>query len=426
MKKSLIALAALAATTAFAQSSVTISGTMDAGVMNQKFDNGTNVTNVSTGSNGASRLRFVGVEDIGNGTKANFWLEMQPSFQDGTTSAAGLFNRGAWLGLSDTTFGEIRLGRQGTNSVAAVCDIDQQGCYTGFSGGGILFSGIGGAGAAYGYWMAANPTRGAIAQPTGLTTAYASGSSTALTASGAAINNVLASSTGAINQTNPNSFAQDSTRYVRAVRYSLPSFVTGLSINATYAFGQQLVTGGHAGDSSGFDANYVNGPLKLTAAYQKANGERVATAGSATTAATLGPVGASGELTTVGAIYNLGFASIGAGYQSEKANATAANTGTSALQFTKGEGFALTALVPLGSFTPYIKYGERKYSGGTFGTFTPTKMTNVGVRYALSKRTYVYADYVQNGSNVLVTGATDLFKQGSLESQTNVGITHAF
>jgi predicted porin len=421
MKKSLIALAALAATTAFAQSSVTISGAMDAGVMNQKFDNGTNVTNVSTGTNGASRLRFVGVEDIGNGTKANFWLEMQPSFQDGTTSAAGLFNRGAWLGLSDTTFGEIRLGRQGTNSVAAVCDIDQQGCYTGVSGGGILFSGIGGAGAAYGYWMAANPTRGGIAQPTGLTTAYNAGTAV----SGVAINNVLASSTGAINQTNPNGFAQDSTRYVRAVRYSLPSFVTGLSINASYAFGQQLVTGGHAGDSSGFDANYVNGPLKLTAAYQKANGERVATTGSATTAATLGPVGASGELTTVGAIYNLGFASIGAGYQSEKATPGAANT-PNQLQFTKGEGFALTALVPLGAFTPYIKYGERKYSGGSFGTFTPTKMTNIGVRYALSKRTYVYADYVQNGSNVFVTGATQLFTQGSLESQTNIGITHAF
>jgi len=422
MKKSLIALAALAATSAFAQSSVTISGALDAGVMNQKFDNGTNVTNVSTGSNGASRLRFVGVEDIGNGTKANFWLEMQPSFQDGTTSAAGLFNRGAWLGLSDTSFGEIRLGRMGTNSVAAVCDIDQQGCYTGFYGGGILFSGIGGAGAAYGYWMAANPTRGAIAQPTGLTTAYNSGTAV----SGVAINNVLASSTGAVNQTNPNSFAQDSTRYVRAVRYSLPTFVTGLSVNLTTAFGQQLVTGGHAGDSNGIDANYVNGPLKLTAAYQKANGERVATAGSATAAATLGPVGASGELTTVGAIYNFGFMSLGAGYQSEKANATSANTGTSALQFTKGEGYALTALFPMGAFTPYIKYGERKYSGGTLGTFTPTKMTNVGVRYALSKRTYVYADYVQNGSNVIVPGATDLFKQGSLESQSNFGVTHNF
>lgn len=421
MKKSLIALAALAATTAFAQSSVTISGTLDAGVMNQKFDNGTNVTNVSTGSNGASRLRFVGVEDIGNGTKANFWLEMQPSFQDGTTSAAGLFNRGAWLGLSDTTFGEIRLGRQGTNTVSAVCDIDQQGCYTGFYGGGILFSGIGGAGAAYGYWMAANPTRGAIAQPTGLATAYNSGTAV----SGVAINNVLASSTGAVNQTNPNSFAQDSTRYVRAVRYSLPKLVDGLSINATYAFGQQLVTGGHAGNSMGYDANYVNGPLKLTAAYQKAEGERVATAGSATTAAVLGPVGASGELTTVGAIYNLGFASIGAGYQSEIATPGAANTANQ-LQFTKAEGFALTALFPMGAFTPYIKYGERKYSGGNLGSFTPTKMTNVGVRYALSKRTYVYGDYVQNGSNVIVPGATQLFNQGSLESQTNFGITHAF
>jgi predicted porin len=407
MKKSLIALAALAATTAFAQSSVTISGTLDAGLMNQKFENATNVTNVSSGTNGASRLRFVGVEDIGNGTKANFWLEMQPNFQDGTTSSSGLFNRGAWLGLSDTTFGEIRLGRQGTNSVAAVCDIDQQGCYTGVSGGGILFSGIASAGGNYSYWMAANPTRGGIAQNNGLNTS------------------VLASSTGGANQTNTAAIAVDSTRYVRSVRYSLPTFVPGLGINASYAFGQALVTGGHSGDSMGEDANYVNGPLKLTAAYQKANGERVATAGSATTAATLGPIGASGELTTIGAVYNFGFMSLGAGYQSEKANATSANTGTSALQFTKGEGYALTALFPLGAFTPYIKYGERKYSGGTLNTFTPTKMTNVGVRYALSKRTYVYGDYVQNGSDVIVPGATQLFNQGSLQNQTNFGITHA-
>jgi predicted porin len=353
---------------------------------------------------------------------------MQPSFQDGTTSAAGLFNRGAWLGLSDTKFGEIRLGRQGTNSVAAVCDIDQQGCYTGVSGGGILFSGIAAAGGNYSYWMAANPTRGGIAQNNGLNTS------------------VLASSTGGANQTNTALIAVDSTRYVRSVRYSLPTFVPGLGINASYAFGQALVTGGHSGDSMGLDANYVNGPLKLTAAYQKANGDRTATAATWNTAnGTITPatapnptaVGASGELTTVGAIYNLGFASIGAGYQSEKASATSVNTGVNALQFTKAEAFALTALVPMGAFTPYIKYGERKFSGGSFGTFTPTKMTNLGVRYALSKRTYVYADYVQNGATFAVPGAvttatgipaptTDLLKQGSLNNQTNFGITHAF
>jgi predicted porin len=230
------------------------------------------------------------------------------------------------------------------------------------------------------------------------------------------------------------------------VRYSLPTFVPGLGINASYAFGQALVTGGHSGDSMGIDANYVNGPLKLTAAYQKANGDSTATAatwntanGTITPAAAPNPtaVGASGELTTVGAIYNLGFASIGAGYQSEKASATSVNIGINALQFTKAEAFALTALVPMGAFTPYIKYGERKFSGGSFGTFTPTKMTNLGVRYALSKRTYVYADYVQNSAEFAVRGAfttatgipaptTDLLKQGSLQNQTNFGITHAF
>ena len=89
---------------------------------------------MGSGIHGASRLRFVGVEDLGGGNKANFWLEMQPDFATGATSA-DLFNRGAWLGLSGN-WGEFRLGRQGTNNVAAVCDVDQMGCYSGFSGGG--------------------------------------------------------------------------------------------------------------------------------------------------------------------------------------------------------------------------------------------------------------------------------------------------
>jgi predicted porin len=94
-------------------------------------------------------------------------------------------------------------------------------------------------------------------------------------------------------------------------------------------------------------------------------------------------------------------------------------------------------MVPMGAFTPYAKYGERKFSGGSFGNFTPTKMTNLGVRYALSKRTYVYADYVQNSAKYAVQGAatsaagipaptTDMLKQGSLNNQSNFGITHSF
>ena len=385
---------------------------MDLGYSNTKLSNGTAAANVSTGSNGASRLRFVGVEDLGGGTKANFWLEMQPSFQDGNISSSGLFNRGAWAGLSNTSLGEVRLGRMGTNTIDTVCDIDQQGCYTGYAGGGILFSGQGAPGAQGSAWMAANPTRGGVAQYTGLNTAF---STTAVTASGTTakvsastngdpINDVQASSTGAVNQTNPNKFAADSTRYVRAIRYSLPTFVPGLGINATYAFGQTTAlsgapTGGHMGDSSGFDANYVNGPLKLTAAYQKANAD---VAG-----------GSNGELTTYGAIYNLGVASIGAGIQSEKADGSA-----SVLKFKKADAFALTALFPMGATTPYIKYGERKYAGGTDGNLTTAKVTNIGVRYAFSKNTYVYADYMQNSAALLA--AT------SVKEQTNIGLTTNF
>ena len=397
MKKSLIALAALAATTAFAQSSVTISGAMDVGLVNQKFGNNTSAQNVSTGTNGASRLRFVGIEDLGGGTKANFWLEMQPSFQDGTISSAGLFNRGAWAGLSDAKFGEIRLGRMGTNSVSAVCDIDQQGCYTGAYGGGILFSGQAAPGANYGALFAANPTRGGVAQATGVKTPYA----TTTLAAGDAVTNVQASSTGAANQAGT-SFAADSTRYVRAVRYSLPTLVAGLSLNGTYAYGQTGSTGGHTGNTTGFDGNYVNGPLKITAAYQKADAD---VAG-----------GSNGELTTVGAIYNLGFASVGAGVQSEKADGSA-----TALKFKKADAFALTALFPMGATTPYIKYGERKYSGGTDGNLTTAKVTNIGVRYAFSKNTYVYADYMQNSAAMVSTTT-----QGSIKDQTNFGLTTNF
>jgi predicted porin len=55
-------------------------------------------------------------------------------------------------------------------------------------------------------------------------------------------------------------------------------------------------------------------------------------------------------------------------------------------------------------------------------------MGNVGVRYALSKRTYVYADYVKNNASHAdqAKAFADVSKTGSLVEQTNVGITHAF
>jgi predicted porin len=175
--------------------------------------------------------------------------------------------------------------------------------------------------------------------------------------------------------------------------------VTGLSVNATMAYGTVASsTAAAAGNSSGLDITYAAGPLALVFASQKAE----ASAGADTT----------GELTTLGATYDLGVAKLGAGVQQEKASGTG-------VAFTKGESFALTATIPLGAFTPYIKAGEHKYSGGTLGSVTNAKMTNVGVRYALSKRSLVYVDYVSNGA-VMTSAAT------SAKSQASAGINHSF
>ena len=77
MKKTLVALAALAATASFAQSSVTISGQLDAGIAATSSVTGVSNTNLVGGLYGANRLRFVGVEDMGGGMKAQQRLMSQ-------------------------------------------------------------------------------------------------------------------------------------------------------------------------------------------------------------------------------------------------------------------------------------------------------------------------------------------------------------
>jgi predicted porin len=138
MKRSLIALAALAVVgAASAQvngfsagtgSSVTVFGVVDATVAigNGDTSNKTQLTN--SGYNSA-RLGFRGVEDIGGGLKARFWLEASVQNDNGTGGAtnvnnqasggalAGMngsqgltFGRSSWVALNGG-FGELRLGR---------------------------------------------------------------------------------------------------------------------------------------------------------------------------------------------------------------------------------------------------------------------------------------------------------------------------
>ncbi|MDD2729768.1 porin [Malikia sp.] len=115
MKKSLIALAVLAAAgAASAQSSVTLYGRLDAGLVNVKDEiNGDGVTRNKLESNvlNNSLWGMKGSEDLGGGLKANFVLEQGMSVDTGApANAERAFHRQATVGLSGS-FGSVDLGR---------------------------------------------------------------------------------------------------------------------------------------------------------------------------------------------------------------------------------------------------------------------------------------------------------------------------
>ncbi len=111
MKKSLIALALLSASSAFAQSNVTIYGIVDASIAHDKNGGTASATRLDSGSQSGSRLGFKGSEDLGGGLKANFVLEAGYNVDDGTSGQGALFGRQSYVGLAGS-FGAINLGRQ--------------------------------------------------------------------------------------------------------------------------------------------------------------------------------------------------------------------------------------------------------------------------------------------------------------------------
>lgn len=132
MKKSLIALAVLAASgAAMAQSSVTVYGTVDTSVGYLKGKD--NVSGMLNSGLSSSALGFRGVEDLGNGLKAVFVLEGGINTDDGSGKAVDAdekatggfdFKRESTVGLTSDAFGTVRLGRALTQSYNAVSRYD--------------------------------------------------------------------------------------------------------------------------------------------------------------------------------------------------------------------------------------------------------------------------------------------------------------
>ena len=379
MKKTLVALAALAAVSAFAQSSVTLYGVGDMWFGQQTTGIGAakvSQTVLNSGGLSGSRFGLRGTEDLGGGLAANFQFENGFGLDNGVTSnsnsgvltaatatagsktaaaaagtAVAIFGRQAFIGLSGG-FGNVRLGRQYSSYDELRGGTDTMG-HTGFSA----------------------------------------------TAGAGAWDTVGSGYTFRVNN---------------MVRYETPN-MGGLTANVSYGLGENKTAANGADSLVAFKVQYANGPLMagLSVQNEKAAGRAAAAAvaaapGNAGTAAVAASAGVKLKHTLFAGSYDLGVAKLNAGYN------TSSWTGGN-----KDKEMQFGVTMPFGATSVALAYGNSKNS--TAGV-TNAKGTTLGLQalYALSKRTTAYAGLqnttVKNGAGV-ATAKTNT---------TAVGLRHTF
>lgn len=337
MKKSLIALAVMAAAgAASAQSSVQLYGLADIWFGSAKSESRTydpiedtftssSVRNTKLDSGGVniSRWGVKGSEDLGGGLKANFQLEQSIALDTGDS---GSFDRQSWVGVSGG-FGQVQAGKVWTSY-----DDVQSSNIDSF---GAIVS------ATYSAWIGA---------------AFRIGS---------------------------------------AIKYTSPNF-DGFSGSLTYGFGEDKVAGQKASNLVAVGLQYANGPVSVGFAHQtekSGNGTTgVTPAGVGALNARFGLIGE--ELTAgvgdkleanlINGSYNFGVAKLIAAYNQVKATSATDAGSIKAKEYTIGVEVPLAANLNLGA-----GYAESKIEGNGQDLFKTTAF-NAALVYSLSKRTNVY------------------------------------
>jgi predicted porin len=390
MKKSLIALAVLGAIAgaAQAQSSVTIYGIVDTGIVyTSKAVTSTGGTgskfSVNSGVIQGSRLGFKGVEDLGGGLKALFQLEAGFNNDTGALNgqdkgATNLFRRKSVVGLGGN-FGSVLLGRQ----TDILDDVSQ--------------------------WTSVQDFGGV---------------------------------TGSVGH---NLNRLEGTRTNNSIRYNTPD-LSGFTASAIYGFGEAAGQTSN-GQSFGLGGQYANGPLGLFAAYYQS---KLGTIGgtNASDTSILGNTsfaghGAAGDTAlktfSLGASYQVGPARLyGNWSRTKQPLAYATTTGvltnggftvgsfnnTKADIFELGVNYAVTAPLHLLASVQYNKLTFAD-AGSDKGKLT---QINLGTDYFLSKRTDLYAFVSNLRAKDAVNPGVYGDSLGNTGNQTAVavGIRHKF
>jgi predicted porin len=380
MKKSVLALAVLGAFAgvASAQSSVTLFGVVD---LNVRYVNNDQTTySLSQDGMSSSRLGFRGVEDLGGGLKASFWLEAAigpdtgrggGSFGNGTQSVQVpcytppgaplctpttvtvsenpfLFQRRSTLSLSNA-WGELRMGRDytpqfwswtvfdpfGTNGVGSATNLALQ---------ANLFAGSGGS---YGTLVRAN----------------------------------------------------------NSVQYILPNGVFGPGL-----YGQFMMAAGENAIGNkmwGGRIGYAAGPFDVAFAYSDTD---------------VSP-DASGTNWNIGGSWNFGFMKLSGFYS--KIDISGSLNGVNFADRGQQNWF-IGGSVPFGQANFKISWGQ---SDGTGAASIGAKQWALGADYNLSKRTAIYATWASinnNSGSAFRVAPTSVLTPGTNSSGFEVGARHIF
>lgn len=212
MKKSLIALAVMAAAgAASAQSSVQLYGIADlwfGSVKAEEYGVGTRQTVLESGGVNGSRWGIKGSEDLGGGLKANFLLEQGFSMDSGVAGNLSTtegqystgFTRQSYVGLSGG-FGEVQFGRM---------------------------------------WSAFDDVSGAQT---------------------AVFDSALSGTVGVFQSTGYNANPNNGIKYIS------PNF-SGFTFAASYAMGENKTASLSASSVTAFNVQYANGPIGVAVGYQ--------------------------------------------------------------------------------------------------------------------------------------------------------------
>jgi predicted porin len=388
MKKTLIALAVLTVSGAsFAQSSVTISGRMDA-TLRHTAKVAPGAANLALTEDGAANtVRFAVTEDLGGGLKAVADLGMRFGIADGNAQAAGarpLFQGESRVGITGG-FGTFKFGRgltalqlpNGGNS-------DPWGVRTN-------------AGSVYAAGFASDYAAGGEGRIDGALF-YTSPSISGLTVSVSMSPKKLTSVTAPVATSTTQTAGGDP--LVTAAVPGVTSTKTHQSISAVYTAGPLVAGLGHEQNRVGDTitqvfGNYNMGVAKLFASYATIEGGTAADRAGVTFAAASSAVN-SGSMapTAVGGV---------------AANGEIKN-------------WTVGATVPMGATTILVGYSGWN-GNGSVGQKDDTKF-GIGAKYDLSKRTFLQASYATQTrkNNTGTRPDRDNTKQNTID----LGIAHSF